>query len=169
MGVADLLRTRGTLPPHRITVNIQGEQIPDVEAIAQAIERESWLIEAKTLGIEHARSAATWTTDGNSDKDERARVLGMMRAGDPMADNYLPRVPELSGEFADDLTPLSLCRRVLGTIEPEQVQLWEEGGENAHSTLMDELASAYEEGVSETFSAACEAQLIAFCEPAKSE
>ena len=71
-------------------------------------QRKQWIDKAYSVGVDRANMAASWTYDGNSDVEERARVLAMLRAGDPVAHDYLPRRPDLSGEFADALTPLSL-------------------------------------------------------------
>lgn len=69
----------------------------------------------------------------------------MIENGDPRAEEYLPREPNLSGEFADDLTPVGLVRVVTGEhiddIQPE---------------VADAIADAYEAGVSDTFEPECE-------------
>jgi hypothetical protein len=111
-----------------------------------------WINEAKALGTEHAESAASWTFDGNSDQAEWARVLAMMQDGDPAAFDYLPQQPNLSGEWADDLTPDSLYEQVTG----------KDASLAIGTVLIDALAAAYEDGVSEAFGPACEAQLIEF-------
>lgn len=114
-----------------------------------------WLAAAKQLGQDHANNAASWSYDGNSDREERGQVLEMLAAGDPAAWEYLPPAPNLSGEFAGELTPQRLAVQIVGSdldnIEDE-------------STLIDELCNAYEEGVDETFESACEIELIEFCE-----
>jgi hypothetical protein len=46
MAVVEILRTRGTLPPRRITVGIQGEDPTAYEAIASAIERHNIILMA---------------------------------------------------------------------------------------------------------------------------
>lgn len=118
-------------------------------------QHTQWLAAAKQLGQDHANNAASWTTDGNSDRDERGRVLEMLRAGDPAVWDYLPPPPNLSGEWADELTPQSLATQIVGS-DLDNVE--------DESTLIDELCSAYEEGVDETFESACEIELINFCE-----
>jgi hypothetical protein len=113
---------------------------------------DTWTAEARALGVEHAQNAADWAFDGNSDQAERARVLGMMRDGDPAAWDYLPAQPDLSGQWADDLTPDALFERVTGHRPYDPM-----------SGIVDQLADAYEDGVSDTFGLACEAALIEFC------
>jgi hypothetical protein len=113
------------------------------------------LDDARALGVEHAQDAASWAFDGNSDRAERARVLDMMRDGDPAAWDYLPAQPNLSGEWADSLTPRSLAAEVIGPA-------WEEM-EDDEGSLVTALADAYEDGVSEVFGPACEAALVEFC------
>jgi hypothetical protein len=111
-----------------------------------------WISEAKALGVDHAHSAADWTFDGNSDQAERARVLDMMQDGDPAAFDYLPQEPNLSGQWADDLTPDRLYEQITGKC----------AGLAIGAVLIDALADAYEDGVSETFAPACEAALVEF-------
>src|SRR5438874_314943 len=102
---------------------------------------DRWAAEAKALGVEHAQNAAAWSFDGNSDAAERARVLDMLRDGDPQAWDHLPQPPNLSGEWAGDLTPVTLAERITG--EPAY-------GEAAGDAV-EMLADSYELGVSETF------------------
>lgn len=109
--------------------------------------REAILRAAYELGCEHARNAASWV---NTD----ARLLTMLNEGDPQVWDYLPRVPDLSGEWADGLTPVSLFREVTG-VDPE-------GGVSvAEGKVVDALCDAYEAGVSDTFAGECERVLRA--------
>jgi len=119
-------------------------------------QRDAWVEQAKKLGEEQAKSAATWATDANSDVDERKRVLQMLRDGDGAAYDYLPRQPDLSGEFADDLNPAKLYVEITGHIAETDAEAVDA------IALADALAEAYEEGASETFTLACEAELIRF-------
>ena len=118
-------------------------------------ELQQWTTAGRENGEEHARNTASWATDGNSDHAERARVLAMLRDGDPEAWDHLPREPNLSGEYAEDLTPQSLAEGILGPERHEQL---------ADTDIIDTLADAYETGVSEVFGLACERQLNAFTE-----
>jgi hypothetical protein len=122
---------------------------------AQARE-DKMIAEARERGADAAKAAASWVTDGNSDIDERRRVLAMMRNGDPAADDYLPREPDLSGEFADDLTPRTLLIEISGDD-------YESLSHAEQERLEQELSEAFEDGVRETFTATCEAELIRFC------
>src|ERR1700739_2806258 len=96
-----------------------------------------WTAEARALGIEQAECAAGWAFDGNSTRDERARVLDMLREGDPAAWDYLPAMPNLSGEWADALTPHRLFEQIVGR-EPET----DDDGD-----VIEALADAFENGV----------------------
>lgn len=105
--------------------------------------------EAHALGVAAAQTAATWTVDGDMSQKDIERRIEMLDAGDPAVWDLLPTMPNLSGEWADDPTPLSIARSVLGTDVDDQ-------------DLFDveaELADAWETGVAETFEAACEAEL----------
>lgn len=126
------------------------------DQMIQANKIVDYLSEAKALGVKHAKNAASWCVDGNFDINERERVLMLMRDGDSEAYEYLPREPNLRGEFADDPIPLSIFRDIVGRSPDYDVE--------DDFNLMEYLADAYEEGVSETFSLACEKELIKYCE-----
>lgn len=128
-------------------------------AIRERREREAERLEeledsARELGEDAAKSAASWATDGNSDVAERRRVLEMLRNGDPAADDFIPRRPDLSGEFADAPTPQSVARELTGEDDPD-------------SEIIDALADAWLDGVSDAFGPAVEAELIRFTEADK--
>lgn len=98
--------------------------------------------QAYELGAEHARNAASWVIDGNTSTDAIRRVVALLDEGADI-DDYLPRAPNLSGEYADDLTPLRLVTEITGdSVDPDPI--------------IDGISDAYEAGVSETFSAECE-------------
>jgi hypothetical protein len=99
---------------------------------------------ARMQGRQVAADAATWATDGNTDPEHARRVLAMLEDGDPAAWDYLPRIPNLSGEYSDEPTPRDLA------------DLFLEGAEGDDLTA---LADAWEEGVGEMFGDACEAEL----------
>lgn len=107
---------------------------------------EGWTGEARAMGVEAAKNAASWMTDGTSDPEHLRRVLNMLDEGDPQADDYLPRRPNLSGEFADDPTPQSIAEEITGV-------------DGLSDEVIDALSSAFETGVDETFTQACEAEL----------
>lgn len=156
----DLVDLRAWTDTSATHVLIDTAELESAE-LSAVIEVYLWAPAARQLGAEAGTAAASWTCDGNSDVAECARVLAMLRDGDPQAFDYLPTTPNLSGEFADDPTPASIMADVVGT------------GANNYSDddlgeLMDALATAWEDGVSETFGSACEAELIKVCgdEPA---
>lgn len=114
---------------------------------------EAHLAEARALGVEHAKNAASWCVDGNTSTDHVERIVKMFDDGDPALWDYLPVAPNLSGEYADSPTPQSIAADILGAD-------WEEHGYNAPdfiaADVVEALAGAYEEGVSETFEMECE-------------
>jgi hypothetical protein len=117
---------------------------------------EEWEAEARELGVDAAKCAASWTCDGNGDTNGYRQTLAMLDAGDPAADDRLPNMPDLSGEMAGDPTPLSLTRDVTGLDDPG-------------ADVTDALATAWEEGVSETFTQACEAELHKWADDADAD
>jgi hypothetical protein len=116
---------------------------PAAEWLGDALDR--WVGDAIERGREDAKSAATWVADGNSEPDAIRQTLQGIEDGDPMTYDLLPPAPNLSGEWADSLTPLSLAREITGSEPP----LW----------LIDELAEAYEVGVGEAWEDACVTEL----------
>jgi hypothetical protein len=63
---------------------------------------------ATELGREAGRAAASWVFDGNTDRETYRAVLAGIEDGDPVVlDAY--RVPDLSGEFAGEMTPRDLA------------------------------------------------------------
>jgi hypothetical protein len=107
---------------------------------------------AYELGVEHARNAASWIIDGNTRREFIPVVLEMMENGDPAADEYLPAMPNLSGEWADDLTPNRLADDIFG--HGWCPDFYAPEGEDAER--MDALCDAYEQGVADTFQPECE-------------
>lgn len=99
--------------------------------------------DAREMGERHALSAASWVTDGNHPREHYVRLLRMMDEGDPALDDYLPARPNLSGEWADGLTPHKLAFEVMGAPG------WGEADEVA-------LCEAFESGVDATFADECE-------------
>src|SRR3954462_13977133 len=59
-------------------------------------------------GVDDAETAATWTVDGNTDRDAIAQVVAMMDDGAPDVFDYLPAMPDLSGQWADQMNPARL-------------------------------------------------------------
>jgi hypothetical protein len=107
---------------------------------------------AYELGCEHARNSASWAIDGNTSQEHIARLLGMLDAGDPQVWDFLPIAPNLSGEYADDLTPNKLADDLFG--HGWCPDFYAPEGEDA--ARMDALCDAYEEGVTDTFGFECE-------------
>lgn len=116
-------------------------------------ERTDHELAAYQRGVQDAIAAASWVTDGNATPEHYARLLAMFDEGAAELSDCLPTEPNLSGEWADSPTPQSLAADILGAD-------WETHGYNAPDFLpsakVDALASAYEEGVSDTFQPECE-------------
>jgi hypothetical protein len=110
----------------------------------ESVSVESIIEAAKVCGKEDAEAAATWLEI--ADIPDAQWKLGMLDDGDPAVWEYLPNVPDLSGEFADGLTPESLMADRIGLI------VW-----NRWET--DDACSAYEDAVSEHFETAIEKRL----------
>lgn len=111
---------------------------------------------AYDLGVEHAKNAASWIIDGNTKREFIPAVLAFMDDDDPRADDYLPRRPDLSGEYADDLTPIRLYERITGKDHGDAQESAGLAYETLVGSVVDSLFSAYEEGVDETFGEECE-------------
>lgn len=107
---------------------------------------ETWMGEARDEGARNAKSAATWMVDGNTKQEAVQHVLKLAEDGDPSLDDYLPRRPDLSGEWADAHTPQTLGQEITGCDE-------------IRDEIVDALATAYEQGVSHTFEDACVSEL----------
>lgn len=103
------------------------------------------LAEARQMGVDAALAAASWIIDGNTPDDHIHRMVAWIDDCDPRADDYLPRRPDLSGEWADDLTPNSLARDILGGDLDDDDPEW-----------IDAICDAWETGVSDTFDVECE-------------
>lgn len=96
-------------------------------------------LEAYQLGVKAALAAASWIVDGNTKTEFIPAVLVMFDDGDPAVDDYLPRRPDLSGEFADAVTPQTLCAWIGCTSDESEA-----------------VCGAWEDGVSDTFMDECE-------------
>jgi hypothetical protein len=113
---------------------------------------EEILEAAREMGREAARNAASWVLDGNASAEHYQRLLTMLEEGDPAAEFYLPRRPNLSGEWAGDPTPMSVAE--------DAVRGYGEAVELVPDTV-DLVADAWEEGVDATFEPECERLLRA--------
>jgi hypothetical protein len=122
----------------------RSQLVLDAHAHREKIALDSWIAEAHKLGAEDAKAAASWITDGN-DTDESRRAK-LQRIEDDGPDSVIGRRPDLSGEYADNPTPLSLAREITGDDDPD-------------ADTVDALADAYELGVSDEFEDACVAEL----------
>lgn len=144
----------------------EGHSVPSCAALLEQASRLSFLVvshdwqltiapmpsdsadieAARELGRKAGRCAGSWAADGNTSVEHARKVLAMMEAGDPAAEQFLPCPPNLSGEYADDPTPLSVAREVTGDDDPS-------------GDVVDALAEAWEEGAMETFEDTCVTEL----------
>jgi hypothetical protein len=111
-------------------------------------------LEALRMGREAGIAAGSWAADGNTSTDHLRRMIDMLEAGDPEVWDFLPDSPNLSGEWADDPTPASLLREILGDLDDMDPE--------TYSELQDLVSEAWEAGSSETFAQECERTLRAF-------
>jgi hypothetical protein len=105
---------------------------------------KSYTAEAAAGGREAAQNAASWI--GPVEVNSARALLGMLSDGDPAVWDYLPAEPNLSGEWSDDATPITLAREITGDDEPD-------------ANVIDVLADAFESAVSEAFESACEREI----------
>ena len=137
---------------------------------------------AYRMGRDAGETAGSWACDGNTDPAAIRRVLRMLDNGDPFADYYLPQYPDLSGQWADSPTPDSLAREIMADVLLEDYPCPVCGGAGCYigsgigagyvacdctddapsPDVVDAIARAWEEGVSDTFRDACERELRAF-------
>jgi hypothetical protein len=120
-----------------------GESIMPDQTFTTDHEREAY-----ELGKDAAIAAASWVVDGNTSQDHIRRMVAMLDAGDPVAYDYLPAQPNLSGEWADAPTPLSLAQDIFGTGIT--------GTQDYPPEELNEIADAWEAGVFDTFQYECE-------------
>jgi hypothetical protein len=106
--------------------------------------------EAYRLGVQAAIAAASWVIDGNTSQDHIARMVAWLDDGDPRADDFLPAMPDLSGEWADSPTPDSLAVGIVGAPDLGC------GNAEEYDELRDAIADAWEAGVSDAFGPECE-------------
>lgn len=108
------------------------------------------LIEAvREAGIRAARNAATWIADGTTPTDSIRGMLQGIDECDPVTMDALDALrPNLSGEWADDLTPVGLAVDILDM----------DGCDIPHDDI-DTIADAWTQGVDDTFVEACETKL----------
>src|SRR4051794_29870661 len=95
---------------------------------------ETFTTAAHALGVDAAKSAASWVTDGNATDAHYARLIRMMDEGDPQLWDHLPTMPNLSGEWADAPTSQSLAADIVGAD-------WETHGNNAPDFIPGALVS----------------------------
>lgn len=111
--------------------------------------------EAYDLGVQAAVAAASWVLDGNASQDHIARMVAWLDDGDPRADDFLPAMPDLSGEWADAPTGDSLAVEIVGAPDLGC------GNAEEYDEVRDAICDAWEAGVSDAFQVECERLLRA--------
>jgi len=106
-----------------------------------------WKREAYDLGVEQARGAASWVTDGNDSDESRKRKLADIEA---YGVDVVISAPNLSGEWADSLTPRVLFEQVTGLDAHAEASY----NLDAYEGVSEELCSSFEDGVGDTFESA---------------
>lgn len=118
---------------------------------------QAWIQAARDLGAEHATSAATWITDGNDTDDSRRAKL---RTIENDGIGAVICAPNLSYEWADDLSPHRLYGEITGRSHEDRIA----EDEDSDGEIMNALCDAYERGVSEVFEDACVRELRGWLE-----
>jgi len=113
---------------------------------------EAWKPEAARMGRDAGVAAASWVSDGNLSREHYERLARMFDDGDPALDDYLPARPNLSGEWADDLTPAKLFEAVTG-LDAHAEASW--NVDNFH-TVSEALCDAWEDAAGDAFTHECE-------------
>lgn len=116
------------------------------------IDLETWTRDARKLGEDAGRAAASWTLDGNASREHYERLARMMDDGDPALEDCLPARPNLSGEWADAMTPRRLFETVTG-LDAHAESSWNFDG---YQSVLEPLCEAWEAGVDSTFDHECE-------------
>jgi hypothetical protein len=108
--------------------------------------------EAYELGRDAAIAAASWVVDGNTSQEHIRRMVAWLDDGDPRADEFLPAMPDLSGEWADAPTPRSLFEDITGFDAHAEASF----NYDAYYAVLEPICAAWEAGVDDTFMAECE-------------
>lgn len=101
-------------------------------------------------GKQEALKAASWVIDGNTSQEHIHRMVVWFDNDDPRRDDYLPQRPNLSGEWANDLTPNQLFEETAGREFNFGI------GAMDDDALLDDMCEAFEEGVADHFEPECE-------------
>ena len=113
---------------------------------------DAWITAAHQLGVDQARATATWITDGNDSDESRRAKLQTIEDDGPYT---IIAQPNLSGEFAEGLTPRRLFEEVTGLDAHAEATF----NVAAYDAVVDALCEAYEDGVIDTLEDACVAEL----------
>jgi hypothetical protein len=118
--------------------------------ITEDRRRSPWRHEARQLGRQAARDAASWVLDGNQPREHYEWLAQMMADGDEDAESYLPAYPNLSGEFADAPTPMSVAQAAgcdIDTIDESRLEAvcgeWEAGVDETYYLEVERLIAGY--------------------------
>jgi hypothetical protein len=99
--------------------------------------------DARRMGEERGRAAASWYFDGNTSTETYATVLQGIEDGDPAVLDTLPSSP-LSGEWAGDPVPADILSELGVEHDSDAAEdcLWayEEGFSQASQDMIEETA-----------------------------
>jgi hypothetical protein len=101
---------------------------------------------AAKLGTEHGRNAASWVTDGDTDDATYRRLFVGIEDFDPEVLDALPHA-DLSGEWADGMTPKSLAEACGYD--------WYEDEDFDSEALCDAYETAFEQACQDAIAAEC--------------
>lgn len=124
--------------------------------VGLALRNDMWRKEAASAGRIAGEAAASWLDPVN---DEQAcKMLLAIVTGDD-TDWFMPRTPDLSGEYAGDPTPQSVFRDVTGGIEVDGEEVAEE------QDLVEWVCLAWEEAADSRMQEMVELRLRQYLAP----
>jgi hypothetical protein len=109
------------------------------------------IIEARNLGRAEGIKFAEWVAmdmfGGRCTRNSKEKARAVLESIESCDHTHMDvRLPSLSGEYADEMTPAKLLEDVLWYTDAEQGEHTDEVEE-----VLDDLCSAWEEGVSEGY------------------
>jgi hypothetical protein len=113
----------------------------DLQMLVDYLKPDEWRQEARELGEDAGRAAGSWAADGNTPSASAVLILAALNDGDPAGFDALPPEPHL-----EDPDIARLAFEIVG----EEI----DGMPNKRE-LTGELADAWQEGVTNTFTDAC--------------
>lgn len=116
----------------------------------------AWELQAKKDGRIAGEAAASWLEI--EDDAAACKMLLAIVEGDPRMDEFMPRTPDLSGEYADDPTPRTVWKDITG-YELDDAETTDE------QELVDRVCEAWLEEASSQMQAMVELRLRQYLAP----